>query len=156
MSASDELRIGGRNRFSQFIAGHPGNPHRLASLPDPGKVADDMHEITWLWRPSHLAERRLVTGMRRGLDRERAFEKPVPVNLETKHRPAQFDRIDQWSADDVLDHPRLAAGAQPFADGGDQIRMLVAANALAERVPLTRRRGPDEIKPIERESERVS
>lgn len=131
------------------------HPHDLSRPIDAGEIADDMHKLAIPNWPAHLRDRRGMLWVFRLVDWKRAFKQPVSVSLETKHRSAKNDGIDQRSANDVLDAIWLSASYKPLPGSLYKIRVFVASYLLSAAMSLTWRAGPDEVVPIEGHCQRV-
>lgn len=154
-SATQIFGIGGRDGFAQLVAGHPLDPHGFSRLLDTGKVADDVHKLAGLRWSAHLAYRRDMSRMRRRGNRKRAFKESMAVGLQTEHRAAKFNRVDQRSAYHIFYNPWHAGGAQALADRADKLRVVIVSNALAKCMGLAGWRGPNEIEAVKRIGQRV-
>lgn len=84
------------------------------------------------------------------------FEQPVADHLEAEHRPTECDGVDERRAWHVLDGVRQAGRDQPLSSLRDQVRVLFAVDGTGLRVRLAWWAGPNEVKAIEWEGQRIA
>lgn len=159
---TDEASIRGRDGLAEFRQRHPVDAHGFPGLLD-GKVGDPLVKFSPAIagtlatdgpRPTPVARMAAVDAdgvplsvgtLRHEQDRVAKLEKPVALEVgildpKPEHCAAQHDRVDERSADNILDRPRLARGLQHRARLRHKVGVLPGVvHGLHAGMRLTRR-----------------
>ena len=157
--AANVFGISGRDGLGHFVAAHPVDAHgfraaigaHVAGYRDEAAIGPMCAPVFAAAVNSHD-----VLGVRRLLDREAAFKKPMPIAAQPEHGAAQHQVVAYRGARHVFDHKRRPIGRQARTDRLNQIGVAGQVFPRIERTePLAGRRRPYEIEACQRVRQRV-
>lgn len=90
-----------------------------------------------------------VRMVRRSQNEKGAFKQSVTIYAKSKHPPTKCEGVSQWGAGNIFNYPTQATLFKFVSCSGNQVRVMVGGflpNIVGDRVRLTRRTRPNEIK----------